>query len=779
MTTSSALSALKLAFLTGSMALVSACAHDATSDLAQQTLDAADSQMTVLDLGYAAAARGDHSSAIQYFRSAHAQNLAYSTADGGALLGLGQSLLAIGQNGDAAKIFIKAAKAGNGAPALRGLAQAQLHLGQPGLAVESARRAVQLDPNDAKAMGILGISMDVMGDHQEAAAIYTDAMTRFPGSLALASNHGLSMVMTGDMDVGTRLLEDVVRDPRARARDRQNLALAYALSGDYDRAAALSAIDLDVTGVRANLLYADMLRAMSPKARLATLVTGAQSPKTDNTQNANAIYLRGDNAAWVEASIRRLVPDEGSADLAGVPPLMDPTGWAVQIAAYRKLEHLAPGWAYLSSKYAAIIGGLEPRRSEVTHPPATKGPVGFYHRLNAGPLRTKQEALDICAKMKARGADCWVRPPTMGEGRLPSDEMARNDSAPEGTYVKSSDYNAVVNQFARAMVMKSREDAPATTRDLPAVMTADLPPVSPASNQPADVQEVAPAATPDVVAAVQEAAPAPAKQAKEAATAARVDAQAADDALEMPAVEKVAEAKEDVAAPVPAATDTSVAPQPAAKAAEETAAEPQEEVAQSAVDSVPAPSEKPAPPTVVAEAAEETQNEEGPVRSVAAAEQNLEQSLTRRLEDLISQPALDEAATSAPVAPSVPQPPVQPAVSPATVKQISGMEPSAGVPEQASEAKVDALRGVFDALEQAETQTPKTQAPARLPVTHVAPDSALTEAPSPGKIIPAMKRFNDTPQNLSYINMSGDIRPGFQETGAPKAASGAVGNGVY
>ncbi|MEM6832912.1 MAG: tetratricopeptide repeat protein, partial [Pseudomonadota bacterium] len=403
MTNKVVMAKVKAALLAGAVTALSACAHDATSDLSRRSLDAVKTEKSLVDLGYAAAARGDHSTAIQYFRSAHAKNLAYSSARGAPLLGLGQSLLAIGQNTDAADVFVKAAKAGAGAPALRGLAQAQLYIGQPGLAVESARRAVQLDPNDAKSMGVLGVALDVLGDHQGAAAIYADAMAQFPGSLALASNHGLSMVMTGDMQTGIRLLEDVVRDPRATARDRQNLSLAYALSGDYDKAAALSAIDLDVSGVRANLLYADMLRAMNPRARLSALVVGAQAPKTDSSQNANAVYVRGDNAAWVEESVRRLLPVEGAPDLAGVPPLMDPTGWAVQVAAYRKLEHLAPGWAYLSSKYASILGGLEPRRSEVTHPPATEGPVGFFFRLNAGPLRDKQEALDICAQLKERG----------------------------------------------------------------------------------------------------------------------------------------------------------------------------------------------------------------------------------------------------------------------------------------------------------------------------------------------------------------------------------------
>jgi len=450
---------LKAAVASLALCTLASCAHDATSEFGYDSLDVLNNRMSLVDLGYAAAAQGDHATAIQHFRSAHAKNLAYAFARHEPLVGLGESLLAIGQNSAAAKVFVKAANSGGGARAYRGLSKAQLYLNQTGLAVETARRAVQIDPEDPESRSVLGVAMDVHGDHQGAISIYADAITRFPGSMSILSNYGLSMIMAGDMEEGTRMLEDVVRDPRATARDRQNLALAYALGGDFDRGGALAAIDLDVDGVRANLLYADMLRALSPRARFASLISSTRAPKTDYSQNANAVYLRGDNAAWVEETVRRLVPvsmpEEAVTD---VPPLMDPTGWAVQIAAYRKLEHLAPGWSYLSTKYADIIGDLEPRRSEVNHPPAAKGPVGFFYRLNAGPLRSKAEADDICRQLEARGGECWVRPPTQGEGRLPeADRIAQ--MAAEVAMLKSNDYNAVVNQFARSIVEGADEEA--------------------------------------------------------------------------------------------------------------------------------------------------------------------------------------------------------------------------------------------------------------------------------------------------------------------------------
>lgn len=718
---------LKAAAAAGSLLMLSNCAHDANSEFAYGSVEATDSGSSVIDLGYAAAARGDHATAIQYFRSAHAKNLAYAFAKHEPLVGLGQSLMAIGQNGDAAKVFIKAAKAGGGSVALRGLAQAQLHINQAGLAVESARRAVQLDPNDAKSMGILGVALDVLGDHQGAASIYTDAMMRFPGSLSLASNHGLSMVMTGDIQAGTRLLEDVVRDPRATARDRQNLALAYALDGDYDRGAALAAIDLDVTGVKANLLYADMLRAMSPKARLSALVVGAQAPKTDKGQNANAVYIKGDNAAWVEASVRRLVPVQGSADLAGVPPLMDPTGWAVQIAAYRKLEHLAPGWAYLSSKYAAIIGGLEPRRSEVNHPQAAKGPVGFFYRLNAGPLRSRAQASDICARLTARGAECWVRPPTQGEGRLPDgDSMASN--AAESAMVSSSDYNAVVNQFARAMVMKSRKSAPATVRDLPPIMTAQADKPSVLAKAPA-----APAPKPN--------APVAAAQAKQEI-----------------APEQLVTADVDTAAPKEA-----IPPVKLAAAVPPTPAEPKKEETQPEL-----------------ETAQETATVEDEDTALPA---NVPAQIVP-----VTQPKAAPTPKPAPFARKAkPQ-----EAAPARIQSVSDMTPSADPAQPpVNEDALAALGEVFDAVREAENTdaaVPDAETTPDLPpAPKLLQDAAYDEAPardaaapSPGKIIPSMTRFNDSASGAAKIKHSGVPKPVLEQSGAPlERYNTAVDNGVY
>lgn len=442
--------------------MVGACANNANVDVALESR-AASPQTTLLDLAWAAAARDDHYAAIPMFRRAHRKN----SGDAEPLIGLGHSLMAIGYYEEAADVLGKAISKDDGsAGAYQALGQSLLVLGNYEEAAAMLERAATLDGGSATSLSTLGVAQDAAGRHDRAVSTFREGLSRYPGSLDLQSNLGLSLALHGEAGEALDILEMVVRDGRSTARHRQNLALAYALANDTKRAARMASIDLDHQAVLANLGYVDMLRALPHRERMAAMLGGTANPKRTNQGSARRGVLDSDDP-WVQATVARLLGDEVSDAMApaevapeqnpvalgGVPPLMDPNGWAVQIAAYRKLEHLAPGWTYLSQKYAHIIGGLEPRRSEVDHPQNEKGPVGFFYRLNAGPLTSREEAEDICAQMKNEGGECWVRAPEPAEGRLPDDPAAEED------FISSADHNAVMNQMAQAIV----EETPALT----------------------------------------------------------------------------------------------------------------------------------------------------------------------------------------------------------------------------------------------------------------------------------------------------------------------------
>ncbi|GAB4151010.1 MAG: hypothetical protein Tsb0016_22970 [Sphingomonadales bacterium] len=429
-----------------------------------------------------AATRGDHAAAIPMFRRAH-QSESGSAAP---LIGLGRSLAAIGQYRAAADAFAEAIdKDDQAAAAYRGLGNSQLVLGQYANAVANFSQAARLEPGNAANYSGLGIAFDASGNHAEALRSFREGLAQ-AGGTSLRGNYGLSLALHGDR-MGIDVLEDTVRQADSGARERVNLALAYALFGDYRRAATMASIDLDVGAARANLVFASTLRGLDPRARTVAMLQGSAAPKTDTREPANRGQGNADETQ-VRATIARLLPEPQAtaptpqpetdpAVLAGAPPLLEPEGWAVQIAAYRKLEHLTPGWRFLSVKYADLIGHLEPRRSEVDHPHSPQGPSGFFYRLNAGPLTGRAEANGICQALQARGGECWVRAPEPAEGRLPGDQ----DRDAERALIGSADHEAVMKQLAeQAMApnvpQAASEPEPIAEAPAKAASIADLSP---------------------------------------------------------------------------------------------------------------------------------------------------------------------------------------------------------------------------------------------------------------------------------------------------------------
>ncbi len=173
--------------------------------------------------------------------------------------------------------------------------------------------------------------------------------------------------------------------------------------------------------------------------RFESVLTQSGSDLTDKTDFANEVYNDDDEELTRAITVARLVevPPEPVAvveptpepvqqaqeDPGGVPALLGPEGWALQIAAYRTKEELRPGWEKLKAKYFDIIGHLAPRRSEIDFGDRETQPNGYYYRLNAGPLTSYEEARVACEKIQEMGTDCWVRPPEIAEGDLPESEQ--------------------------------------------------------------------------------------------------------------------------------------------------------------------------------------------------------------------------------------------------------------------------------------------------------------------------------------------------------------------
>ncbi len=192
----------------------------------------------------------------------------------------------------------------NAAAAVRAAEDAQRALarGRIDRAIASAEAAVAADPSNVEHRALLGriyltagryVSADQSLDAAIAlgasdsrtiigAAMALIANDRAPDALALverhaerlpASDYGLALALAGSPERAVMVLSDVARAEDATARDRQNLALAYALAGRWLEARLIAAQDMGPEGSEGRMTeWARLAQAGPARGRIAALL---------------------------------------------------------------------------------------------------------------------------------------------------------------------------------------------------------------------------------------------------------------------------------------------------------------------------------------------------------------------------------------------------------------------------------------------------------------------------------------------------------------------------
>jgi len=135
---------------------------------------------------------------------------------------------------------------------------------------------LELDPSNVRAALSVALLQIAEGNPTGAAARLEQLDGRAP-----AADLGLAFALAGRGDRAVQILEAAAREPGATARTRQNLALAYAMTGDWRRARAVAAQDLSPADLPARLQqWAAFARPDAGRTRVAALlgVTPAQDP---------------------------------------------------------------------------------------------------------------------------------------------------------------------------------------------------------------------------------------------------------------------------------------------------------------------------------------------------------------------------------------------------------------------------------------------------------------------------------------------------------------------
>jgi Flp pilus assembly protein TadD len=241
---------------------------------AEQTQSATDREVVagLMRAGDASRARGDYAAAAALYR--RAQNAdPKATAP---LIGLGEALAAGGANRQSADAFRRAlALDPTNSRALRGLGNALIAQDQADLAIDEFEKALAADPRDYRAYSGLGVAYDSLAEHTKAQEYYYAGLEVAPDDPVLRNNLGLSLAFAGHYKGAIEILRPLALRPGATARDRQNLALVYGLSGDMARAKKFSRLDMDSREVERNLSYYAALRSIAdPILRVKSVRAG-------------------------------------------------------------------------------------------------------------------------------------------------------------------------------------------------------------------------------------------------------------------------------------------------------------------------------------------------------------------------------------------------------------------------------------------------------------------------------------------------------------------------
>ena len=139
--------------------------------------------------------------------------------------------------------------------ALLEVARSQIGRGQGFYAIEPARQAQGLAPQDWRPVTLLAVAYEQAQRSDEAEATHRQALVLAPDNPTVMTNYALFLAGHGESAKAESLLRTAATKPGAEIAVRQNLALILGLEGRLDEAERLARQDLPPEIVESNLAY--------------------------------------------------------------------------------------------------------------------------------------------------------------------------------------------------------------------------------------------------------------------------------------------------------------------------------------------------------------------------------------------------------------------------------------------------------------------------------------------------------------------------------------------
>ena len=369
------------------------------------------------------------------------------------LIALGQTLNELAAYDEAADAWTDALfLAPSNVTALTGYGVTLTGLNQPHLARAKYENALAVlaDPEGVVAANFdvrvlrngLGVVYDMIGEAGLAQASYRAGLAVDPNDLNLSNNLGLSLALSGQYSEAIAVLQRAADHPRAGAKHRLNLALAFGLAGQTEDAARIARLDLEEQLVLQNLSYYHVIRGLADHAERVAAVGSLRhqlalpevvprrngprevglavpAPPAPPSQDiAEAVPPPSGAALPVQGAppgapvvVAVVTPEpEDVAPAAGPAAEVAATApaeavWRVQLGSVPQLAAAEAEWARLQDKHRDQLAGREVHLQRVALD------KGTYFRIQTGAFATQLDARALCETFRTREQSCLVVPP--------------------------------------------------------------------------------------------------------------------------------------------------------------------------------------------------------------------------------------------------------------------------------------------------------------------------------------------------------------------------------
>jgi Flp pilus assembly protein TadD len=387
---------------------------------------------------------GDYASALRLYQQAIAED----PKNVEALVGIGGLYAKLKAFDAARQSFDQAlAAAPNNGEALAGMGQVLINQGDAEAALDYFTRAAAADPKNPRVFNGLGLANDLLGHHEEAQVSYGRGLDHAAGDRALLNNLALSFMLSKNYETAIRILSGLATADQAGEDSRQNLAMAYGLSGDFASAEKLLALDLTPDQIKGRLYYFRRLQTASPEAQTKALFLGVEpapviaqetevkpvampevKPEARPEMAAEAAPEAPAKAQAVEAAEKpapavakaapRLKPAAKAPKPVSPAPKAAPKQpeqaakqpeqaakrYSVQLGSYKSEAFALLSFRKLTKAHDDLLHGFS---AAVTQVDLGEGGIGY--RLYIREITGRAAAEALCGNMQAQKLDCLVR----------------------------------------------------------------------------------------------------------------------------------------------------------------------------------------------------------------------------------------------------------------------------------------------------------------------------------------------------------------------------------